>query len=121
MKSRIAASIVIVMFGNLAPTLIPARAAQSIATVKWHDALRQKADWYHSDEAVRIADNLLIYQREIGGWPKNIDMAVVLTEAQRSTIAAEKHSDDSTIDNGATYTQLNYLARVYAARGLARH
>jgi PelA/Pel-15E family pectate lyase len=121
MKRRIAQLIVFVMFGCIAPGLIPARGAQAAITIKWHDALRQTAEWYRSDQAVRVADNLLGYQRDIGGWPKNIDMAAVLTETQASVIAGEKHADDSTIDNGATYTQLNYLARVYAARGLARH
>jgi PelA/Pel-15E family pectate lyase len=110
------------VLGGSAPGLGPGCAAQAASTtIKWPDALRQKAEWYRSDEAVRVADNLLIYQRDIGGWPKNIDMAAVLTEPQRSAIAGEKHADDSTIDNGATYTQLNYLARVYAAPGLARH
>ena len=122
MKYRIAVSILIMVFGGSAPPLIPACAFPAAgATIKWHDALRQKAEWYRSDEAVRVADNLLIYQRDIGGWPKNIDMAAVLTESRRSAIAGETLADDSTIDNGATYTQLNYLARVYTARGLARH
>jgi PelA/Pel-15E family pectate lyase len=122
MKNRIAVLILIVVFGGSAPELVPDCAAQAASTtIKWHDALRQKAVWYRSDEAVLVADNLLIYQRDIGGWPKNIDMAAVLTEQQRSVITREKQADDSTIDNGATYTQLNYLARVYAARGLARH
>ncbi len=114
--------ILIVVLGGSAPGFVPGRAAQAASTtIKWHDALRQKAEWYRSDAAVRVADNLLVYQRDIGGWPKNIDMAAVLAEPQRSVIAGEKQNDDSTIDNGATYTQLNYLARVYEARRLARH
>src|SRR5258706_14338101 len=122
MKYRIAVLGLVVIFGSSAPGIISVRAVKTAAaTVKWHDALRQKAEWYRSDEAVRIADNLLVYQRDIGGWPKNIDMAAVLTETERSSIASDKHVDDSTIDNGATYTQLNYLARVYAARTLVRH
>ncbi len=112
MKYRIAVLGLVVIFGSSAPGIISVRAVKTAAaTVKWHD----------SDEAVRIADNLLVYQRDIGGWPKNIDMAAVLTETERSSIASDKHVDDSTIDNGATYTQLNYLARVYAARTLVRH
>jgi len=89
-----------------------------VAPIKWHDALKQKHEWYGSNEAVRIADNLIAYQRESGGWPKNIDMAVVLSEKQRSDIAKEKGSDDSTIDNDATYTQLIFLARVYTLKQL---
>lgn len=81
--------------------------------VNWNNALRQKPEWYGSDDAVRIADNLLIYQRAIGGWPKNIDMAKPLSPAERAGVTDQKEQNDSLIDNGATYTQMIYLARVY--------
>src|SRR5213080_1405206 len=88
-------------------------ARAEVTPIKWRDALKQPREWYGSTEAVRIADNLIAYQRESGGWPKNIDMAVVLNENQRSNIEKEKGSNDSTIDNGATYSQMIFLARVY--------
>lgn len=94
---------------------------QAAPPVNWKDSLRQKPEWHGSDEAVRIADNLLLYQRATGGWPKNIDMAAPLTEQQRADIIKQKQETDSTIDNGATFTQLIYLARVYTARKLERH
>jgi PelA/Pel-15E family pectate lyase len=34
-------------------------------------------------------------------------------ESERPTLLAQKKETDSTIDNGATYTQLSFLARVY--------
>lgn len=89
--------------------------------IKWGDSLKQKPEWYRSDEAVRIADNLLLYQRDTGGWYKNTDMAVVLTEKEKAALIKEKQKDDSNIDNGATYTQLAYLAKVYGAKNLERH
>ena len=55
--------------------------------VAWKDCLKQKPEWYAGDEARRIADNVLLYQRESGGWPKNIDMAVVLSEQAKAAIA----------------------------------
>jgi len=85
--------------------------------VAWKDCLKQKPEWYAGEEATRIADNLLFYQRDSGGWPKNIDMAVVLSEQAKAEIAKEKGNDDSLIDNGATYTQMDYLARVFNANG----
>ncbi len=88
------------------------------APIKWHDALKQSREWYGSAEAARIADNLIAYQRESGGWPKNIDMAVLLSQSERADIAKEKASADSTIDNDATYTQLIFLARVYTLKQL---
>ncbi|MCA1558444.1 MAG: pectate lyase, partial [Acidobacteria bacterium] len=95
--------------------------AKAVDRINWSESLKQKPEWYASDEAVRIADNLLLYQRDTGGWPKNIEMARELTEAERAAILKEKQETDSNIDNGATYTQLVYLARVYTARKLARH
>jgi PelA/Pel-15E family pectate lyase len=79
--------------------------------------MRQPATWYGSVEAVRIADNLLAYQRDIGGWDKNIDMAAPLTAEKRAQLEREKRDPEahSTVDNDATYTQMRYLARVYAA------
>ena len=94
-------------------------------TVKWQNALKQKPDWYAGEEALRVADNLLVYQREVGGWPKNIDMAAPLTEKQRAELVKSKSEtgkeSSATIDNGATFTQLEYIARVYAAQKHERH
>src|SRR6185436_18679561 len=56
-----------------------------------------------------------------GGWPKNIDMASVLTPAAKASLVKQKDATDSTIDNGATHTQLRYLARIYGAQPLDRH
>jgi PelA/Pel-15E family pectate lyase len=83
--------------------------------VKWPDVLKRDAAWYESDDARRIAENVLLYQRESGGWPKNIDMASVISDDIKAQILKHKTEIDSTIDNSATYTQLKYLARVYGA------
>ena len=70
--------------------------------------------FFQSDEARRIGDQMLLYQRVTGGWPKNIDMARNLTPEERARIARDKQrDDDSTIDNGATTMQMKYLARLY--------
>jgi PelA/Pel-15E family pectate lyase len=79
------------------------------------------AEWYAGAEALRVADNMVLYQRESGGWPKNIDMAQPLDEKSRAAVLRAKKNEDSTIDNGATYTQLSFLARVYTAQAQERH
>ncbi len=90
--------------------------AAASTTIKWDDCLQQSYLWYKSDEALRIADNVLLYQRDTGGWPKNIDMATVLTEEDREVLLFQKvNRGDSTIDNDATIMQLRYLAKVYNA------
>ena len=97
----------------------------SASNINWRDALRQKPDWYAGEEATRVADNLLLYQRDIGGWPKNIDMAAPLNEKDRAELARKKgevgNESAATIDNGATHTQLVFLARVYTASKQERH
>ena len=96
-------------------------AGTTISPIKWSDALRQPQAWYAGAEALRVADNLIVYQRETGGWPKNIDMAVMMNDQDRKTILREKEAGDSTIDNGATYSQLIFLARVFSASQQPQH
>lgn len=82
---------------------------------KWIKCLDEKEEWFSGSEAIRIADNLLIYQHYNGGWEKNIDMAQELTETVKKKIILNKSKSGTTIDNNATYTQLRYLAKVYTA------
>jgi PelA/Pel-15E family pectate lyase len=89
--------------------------------VAWNDALKQAKLWYAVDEATRIANQVIQYQRDNGGWPKNVDMAAMLTQAEREKLAKEKTETDTTIDNGATTTQLEYLAKVITAKNIDSH
>jgi PelA/Pel-15E family pectate lyase len=77
--------------------------------------LSQRAEWYASDQALQIADNVLAYQHPNGGWGKNVDMARPLTEEQLARVIANREETETIIDNGATHTQIRYLARVYEA------
>lgn len=71
-------------------------------------------DFYETSEARRIGDQVLLYQRITGGWPKNIDMGRTLSAEEKAQVEADKQrKDDSTIDNGATTQQMRYLAALY--------
>ena len=83
--------------------------------VSWKNAMRQPPAWYGGAEAIRIADNLLIYQHNNGGWEKNIDMAIPLSQKSRGEVEKRKSEAHTTIDNDATYTQMQFLARIYGA------
>lgn len=86
--------------------------------VPWRKALNQDEQWYGSKEAQRIADNVLLYQHTNGGWYKNIDMSDELTPEEKDSLRSLQVKEmGTTIDNGATHTQLRYLARVYKATG----
>jgi len=77
-------------------------------------ASRFKDDFYKTDEAKRIADNVLLYQLTTGGWPKNIFMPKELTATEEDElIQAKTNVDEGTIDNGATTSEIQYLAKVY--------
>lgn len=93
---------------------------QKTIRVHWKQCLERPANWYSTKEAIRIGDNLLLYQFPSGGWPKNIDMAQELSQSQKNQILEENKYDVSTIDNSATYTQLRYLSRVYSSTKLDR-
>lgn len=78
--------------------------------------------FYTTAEARRIGDQVMLYQRETGGWPKNIDMAKPLSDDERKAVEGDKtRRDDSTIDNNATTTQVVYLARLYQGTGDKRY
>lgn len=89
--------------------------------VSWNDVLKQSKLWYAVDEATRIANQVLLYQRDNGGWEKNVDMAAMLTQGERTKLVAEKAARDTTIDNSATTTQLEYLAKVITAKNIENH
>lgn len=68
------------------------------------------------NDELQIADNLIAWQNEDGGWPKNIDWLGILNiDSVRSTLK-DKYKL-STLDNRNTYAQIDYLARVYSKNG----
>jgi len=68
---------------------------------------------YDPSEISKIADNILLFQKDNGGWAKNYDMRAILTEDQRQDVIASKPAQNTTFDNGATHGQLTYLAEAY--------
>ena len=83
---------------------------------RWSDVIR-KSDvaWFANADAKRVAENVLLYQRDIGGWPKNIQMQDELTEKQKKDlIALKKTAVETTTDNGATCQEMLFMFRMYA-------
>ena len=110
------------LFCLIAVTIVSGAQGRKNPTVviSWKRCLGQRPGFYATDEAVRIADNVLLYQRNTGGWSKNVDMASVLSEQDKAKLRKAKSRKDSTLDNGATHTQIRYLAKVYYATRLER-
>lgn len=98
----------------------------STAAVTWEKVLEQERAWYQSHEAGRIANNVLIYQHRNGGWPKNKDMAKSLSEKEVNEIKQAQKDRESefsrtTIDNGATHTQIRFLAKVFNQQSKSKY
>ncbi len=91
-------------------------------------ALDNPAAWYSTDEARRIAQIIVSFQTPAGGWSKNLDMTQhrraggeLFAHANASRFASPTDLDlphdpnwnyVGTFDNGATMTQLRFLAKV---------
>ncbi|MFO0808409.1 MAG: pectate lyase [Gemmataceae bacterium] len=70
--------------------------------------LKKPDEWFATDEAKRIAANILSYQADLGGWPKNTDTAA-------TPYAGDRKELKPTFDNGATTDELRFLGRVFKA------
>lgn len=70
-------------------------------------------DWYGSEESVAVAENVLLYQRETGGWPKNIAMHKPLAESEKAKVYDDKGLNDAIFDNSATTTEMKFLSRMF--------
>lgn len=68
---------------------------------------------YKKNETTKIADNILLYQKNNGGWAKNYDMTAILTDEQRAAVINSKNGTNTTFDNGSTHSQITYLAEAY--------
>jgi PelA/Pel-15E family pectate lyase len=69
-----------------------------------------------------VAENMLLYQRSVGGWPKavgnvKVDYTKVLSEGERMATVEDASRNDATIDNGATYKEITYLVKAYQQYG----
>ena len=70
---------------------------------------------------IEIADNILLYQRSNGGWPKNWDPLRILGPEEKQEIRGQREASDTTLDNRTTYTQVDYLAAAYARTHLQHY
>jgi PelA/Pel-15E family pectate lyase len=65
-------------------------------------------EFYRTDEAKKLAENVLTWQAESGAWPKNTETAAKPYEGDPKKLSG-------TFDNGATTFELRYLAKMATA------
>lgn len=83
---------------------------------KWSEIINESEPaWFATAEAKAVAENVLLYQRNIGGWPKNIQMQTPLTEAEKQKLIDLKSTTkEVTTDNKATTQEMLFLSKMYA-------
>jgi PelA/Pel-15E family pectate lyase len=95
----------------------------------WQDRHGKDYARYQPHQITEIADNLLLYQRDNGGWIENRDPARILDAAEKAALLTEKAQPRGSFDNRNIYSQIEYLAAAFgqirkaayrdaAARGL---
>lgn len=84
-----------------------------------HWQMKRGADYsrYEPDDVRAIADNILLLQRDHGGWVQNRDPLRVLSEVEIADLVAEKSEAHGSFDNRNVYTQIEYLMGAYALLG----
>ena len=75
----------------------------------------QPDDWFKTDRGIRVTQQVIRYQFPSGGWPKNINMSAATTNEAIEKITSG--NDHSTIDNGATYSQIHFLCKAHNITG----
>jgi PelA/Pel-15E family pectate lyase len=94
------------------PTLLLLAFLALLPTSKADDSARRylaKADaWFASAEAKKVADIILTYQTDAGGWPKNTDTVSKPYDGDRAKL-------QPTFDNKGTVDELRFMARMVNA------
>lgn len=76
---------------------------------------------YQPTELTNIADNILLFQKDNGGWPKNYDVMAILSPDQKDSLIRAKSILNTTYDNGSTFTQIAVLANVYTVTRIEKY
>jgi len=92
-------------------------AAFSDGIKHWQDRHGKDYARYEPGQVTEIADNLLLYQRNNGGWVENRDPARILDDKEKTALLAEKSEARSSFDNRNIYSQIEYLAAAFGQTG----
>lgn len=86
----------------------------SFAAPPWSYYLKKDDAWFASERGQEILENVLSWQDDYGGWPKNEDTDVMRFTGSRKELRG-------TFDNAATTGEMRMLARGYRVNGDERY
>jgi PelA/Pel-15E family pectate lyase len=96
-------------------------AAFSDGIKHWQDRHGKDYARYQPQQVTEIADNLLLYQRDNGGWIENRDPARILDATEKAALVTEKAEGRGSFDNRNIYSQIEYLAAAFGQTGKAAY
>lgn len=108
-----------------AVSVVPAAAQQTAefdsSVNRWLKANRGKAyPRFAAGQVREIADNIIAYQNQDGGWAKNLDM-MSCSDPDSVIMSLTPRYRTSTLDNNNIYTQIAYLSETYRVTGDKRY
>jgi PelA/Pel-15E family pectate lyase len=78
--------------------------------------------WFHTDSARRMGETMLSFQTPSGGWSKHVDMSQAPRQPGQSFFSEnENWQYIATLDNNSTTSEMEFLARLDAARPDVRY
>lgn len=88
---------------------------QGYLAKSWKQVATEMPDsWYASNEAKLVAENVLLSQKDMGGWEKNKPYHQPIPDSLKVYYLKAKSEKGGTFDNGSTITELKFLAKIYA-------
>ena len=115
MKQIILAVVLIALATTYSCTQNKQDTSSDYLSKRWKDvATTMPSEWYGSDEAKLVAGNVLLSQKEIGGWEKNKDYHKEFSKSELAHYTNDMSKPGATFDNGSTITELRFLSKVYS-------
>ncbi len=94
--------------------------AESIARWNSHHPDRE-IDQYDKDQILAIADNLLLMQRNNGGWPSHTNPFRQLSGDEKLQFLKDQNATDASFVDHNVFPQIYYLSHVYLQTGNVRY
>ncbi|MFT3844077.1 MAG: pectate lyase [Lacibacter sp.] len=117
---KILQSLIVLLF--ISSAVVAQNNNEDYLKYSWKKVATQMPDqWYSTADAQRVAETVLFCQQDNGGWQKNKPYHLPLTKQDSSKITGSRSGVGSTIDNGATTTEMIFLAKMNTAGANERY